>query len=51
MWVAELRIENAALLTQIEELQIATVIIPPSAHLPNASALYCYNLTRVPGIF
>jgi hypothetical protein len=37
MWNDELRIENAALLTQIEELQAATVIAPPSAHLPNAN--------------
>ena len=37
MWNDELRIENAALSTQIEELQAATVIAPPSAHLPNAN--------------
>lgn len=43
-WICELRIENAALLTQIEELQAnaadsasANAIAPPSAHLPNAN--------------
>jgi hypothetical protein len=40
MWNDELRIENAELSTQIEELRAATVIAPPSAHLPNANGAH-----------